>query len=87
MSAGTGRESLSEIADRLYASRFDRLPDEEPWRSRWLLVETLHAAALRAGQTDHHALYLAAKLADQRLEIECTYSAERVRRAVRETLR
>lgn len=56
------------VADRLYAERFDRMPNHEPWRSRWCAVESLHAAALAT-----NALYEACKLADARGAIERDY--------------
>lgn len=76
--------TYATLADRLYAERFDRMPSEEPWRSQWLRIEGWHAAALEAGEHDHHALSLACQLADERYRIECLWRAECSRRMAEE---
>lgn len=72
---------MIDVAERLYAERFDRLPSEEPWRSRWLRLETLHSHALREGNSgDHKALYAACLLADARYTVELEWHREIMRR-------
>ena len=61
-------ESFETTAERLYRERWLRIPDKEPWRSRWWRIEVAHAAALHQDR-----LALACKLADLRYEVELEY--------------
>jgi hypothetical protein len=63
-------QDLTTWADRMYAERFDRMPTEEPWRSRWCRVEALHYAALAGGRPTVAA---ACKLADERYAVKLDY--------------
>lgn len=70
------------VGDRLYATRFDRMPEEEPWRSQWLMVEHMHAAKMRAG--DSLSLVDACRLADERSSLERAYQRHALAIALRD---
>jgi hypothetical protein len=59
------RETFGDFAARYYATRFERCPAFEPWRSAWCRIETWHAAAILTPR-----MSAACALADARYSIE-----------------